>query len=280
MPTTPLNFVAYIDEAGEHGDQFGNGSSKFLTMGAAIVPEDQPDIATELFQRARQTADRRNAFKRFSSRKTRDSDRFILTGLFPQFDIKLVQIGFYKPSLGNNWFRKSFQTEYNFLIKFTLERVSWAVRDAVQATRREPGTCKLVFSESDMQSYDHILEYLSKLKAGRGNYNCSVNWEFVGDLEQAITVSPHEDETGTHLGDIAASAFHRAIETKKFGMTDDRFQRRLHPCLYKRNGTIYGLKLFPPDAISALRRQGELELLQLLNLPPIRTSHSSRDTRG
>jgi hypothetical protein len=66
-----------------------------------------------------------------------------------------------------------------------------------------------------------------------------------------------------HFGDIVASAFHRAIDPKKHGMTDDRFARNLIPTIYSRSGRPYGLKIFPPAAIDKLQKIGQLGFLKM-----------------
>lgn len=95
-----------------------------------------------------------------------------------------------------------------------------------------------------MYPYEKMASYMEKLR--KGGHNCSAEWAFIDpDLE----VMPHADEHPIHLADYAASALHMACELKQHHMTDDRFQRNLHPVLYKRQAhgknKVYGLKFFP-----------------------------------
>ena len=96
-------------------------------------------------------------------------------------------------------------------------------------------------------------------KRGLGRYNTRVNWENVGNLTQ----SPHQDETGTHLADIAASAFHRAIEPKEHGMTDERFFNNIFRRVYRgHKNKPHGLKIWPNEAIEPAKRDGRLLFLE------------------
>jgi hypothetical protein len=254
-------FDAFFDEAGEHGDLFGNGSSRWIVMGAVILPRAYPGLIDDFFREAHNLAERRNQFKKFSHRRLRDVDRHVLTKLFPDFPITTVQVGFYKPSLGANWMRKNFIREYNYLIKFTLERISWAVRDLCNASRLREATCTVTFSQGEMHSYEDVSAYLRRLRQGHGRYNCSAEWCFI---DPKVHLLPHADETETHLADITASALHRALEPKQADITDDRFERNLARTLYRRNRSVYGLKLFPSNAVQQMRQNGQLEFLKLL----------------
>jgi hypothetical protein len=109
--------------------------------------------------------------------------------------------------------------------------------------------------------YEELCDYLNRLKGGRERYNCSIEWDYI---HPTILHTKHKNEAAIHLADIAASAFHKAIEPKLHGMTDDRYARNLFPGLYRRNGRCYGLKLFPPRAIEEMRRAGALSFLKLM----------------
>lgn len=134
--------------------------------------------------------------------------------------------------------------EYNYLFKMVLERVSWFARDLYQNQPGQDRNVKLTLSEQKMYPYEEMATYMEKLR--KGGHNCSAEWAFINpDLE----VAPHVDEHPIHLADYAASALHMACEPKQHQMTDDRFQRNLHPILYKRRvrgeNRMYGLKFFP-----------------------------------
>lgn len=113
-----------------------------------------------------------------------------------------------------------------------------------------------------MYSYDDFLTYLNKLRSEK-NHNCRIEWEYLHISDQ-IEAIPHADETAIHIADIAASAFHRAIEPKDHGMVDERFEINLAPALYRRHGKLYGIKLFPTQQIEEMKASGRLNFLKII----------------
>ena len=171
-------------------------------------------------------------------------------------------VALHKPSMAGSHIRSNAQKEYQFLVKWALERVSWIARRSAKARGGKPeeNCCQLIFSEQKSYSYAELCDYLNKLQRGKERYNCSIEWDY---LHTEVGYERHRNEQPIHFGDIVASAFHRAIEPKIHDMTDDRFARNLIPTVYNRNGKYYGLKLFPPAAINGMKEKGELGFLKL-----------------
>lgn len=260
MPDPRL--VAYIDEAGDSGNKYGVGSSQFLAVGAVVMAVADEAAILDLFPEARRERGHLRTFRKFC--ENNEKDNFVLTKLLAQKPVRIINIALHKPSLAGTHIRSNPQREYHYLVKYALERISWLARDAAKLNGGPPdeNLCQLVFSQQKAYPYDDLCDYLNRLKGGRERYNCSIEWAFI---HPTILHTKHKNETAIHLADIAASAFHKALEPKQHGMTDDRFSRNLFPCLYRRNRRCYGLKLFPPRAIDEMRRVGELGFLRLVD---------------
>lgn len=248
-------FVAFVDEAGCSGNRFGKGSSEFLAMAAIVCRRSNLDQTLDVFDDARAKRDMQDKkFKKFS--KSSDKDNFVLTSLLAAKPVRFVFVAFHKPSLQGTSIRENHGNEYNYLTKFVIERISWTVRDA----KHQGGNkiCDVVMSEQKMYPMENLEMYFEKLKQGKGRYNTRANWEHIGTFSQM----PHNDETETHLADIAASAFHRAIEPKEYGMTDERFFNNLFRLVYRgREDRPHGLKIWPNEVIEPAKKEGRLLFL-------------------
>lgn len=243
--------VCFIDEAGCSGDQYGKGSSQFLVVAGVVMARKDLGLVDKFFEECRQEKGVSKTFSKFS--KCGDRDKFLLTRRMGQFPIRIVQIAVHKPSMDGSYTRKNHNKEYQYLCKLLVERVSWIARDSAKNHPHENNQCQLIFSEQTMYPYEDIQVYFSKLRNGKRIYNNSAAWEHI---EEYILSTPHQNEMAIHLADIAASALHMAIEPKTHGMTDDRFQRNLHPTIYRKNNKFYGLKVYPMAQLVPLIEQG------------------------
>jgi hypothetical protein len=170
--SSDCSYVAYIDESGELGTAFDRGSSEFLVMGAAIVPAWLPNIAADYFGHAHDINPKQIApFPKFQ--KCGEKNKHVLTTLFPHYPIATVHVGIFKPALMSSYVGNNKNRLYAYLIKLTIERISWFIRD--QAHPRDPNSCRcfLVFSENEALPYGSIRDYLFKLRHGGGNLQLS-----------------------------------------------------------------------------------------------------------
>jgi len=260
MTITP-RLVAYIDEAGCSGDRYGTGSSQFLAIGAIVMAtEDESEILRCVFDGARTARTHERTFKKFSS--CGEKDNFVLTNLLGKQKVRIAQVAVHKPSMDGSWLRANHQNEYQYLMKFALERISWIARDAARGRDGDEHKCRIVFSEQSMYPYEDLEFYLRSLKSNH-THNCRIEWKFL-HISSPLERTPHVNETSIHLADIAASAFHKAIEPKEHGMLDDRFQMNLSPALYRKHGKLYGIKLFPTKEIEQLKSSGHFQFLKLI----------------
>ncbi|MBG0800838.1 DUF3800 domain-containing protein [Methylocystis sp. H4A] len=252
-------FVAYIDEAGCSGDKYGGGSSHFLAIGAIVFPIQGERDVLAVFDEARSERGHERKFKKFS--ETKEKDNFVLTKVLSTKKALITQVALHKPSMAGTFLRANHKEEYQYLVKFVLERVSWIAKAAARGGSSDTNKVKLVFSNQDMYPYDELASYLTKLQKGQARYNCSVNWDFV---HEEFTSQRHQNETGIHLADIIASSLHMAIEPKQHGITDDRFQRNLLPMIFRSYGKPAGLKLFPTREISQMKANGDFGFMRFI----------------
>jgi hypothetical protein len=82
--------VAYLDEAGDAGDKYGQGSSQFLAFGCAVTAISEVDALLKLFNEARAERGHSKTFKKFSSNN--DKDNFVLTKLLASKPIRTVMV--------------------------------------------------------------------------------------------------------------------------------------------------------------------------------------------
>ena len=227
-------------------------------MGALVVRRCNLDNVVAVFHEAREERSKGNKpFRKFA--KAPEKDNFVLTKHLGRKPIRTAFIGFHKPSLVGTHIRASHGSEYNYLTKFMLERISWIVRDASSAGGDHKA--EVVFSHQDMYSVTELHSYIAKLQRGKGRYNTRANWEHLGDF----TSESHVDEGRMHLADLVASSFHRAIEPKQHGMTDERYFRHLLARLYRgRDAKPFGLKLWPESAVTDARACGGMAFFDTL----------------
>ena len=257
MSTEPPKYVAYIDESGCSGDKYGNGSSHFLAIGAIVFAVSDEARILSLFDKAREERCHTRKFQKFSNNK--EKDNFVLTRLIGREPVRIAQVALHKPSMAGTYIRSNHQEEYQYLVKFAIERISWIARDAA---RGENHKVKLIFSEQKMYPYEELASYLNKLKDGRGRFNCSAEWQFI---HEEFTSDKHADETGLHLADLVASSLHMAVEPKQHDMIDDRFERNLIPVIYRKHGRAFGFKMFPPREIGQMKNQGHYAFTKLIS---------------
>lgn len=249
--------MAFIDEAGDAGNKYGKGSSEFLVMGCVVVAAADLNHAIKVFEETKAERGHNRQIRKFS--ECGDKEKFVLTKLLAQKKVRIIQVALHKPSMEGSFVRSNPRQEYNYLVKWTVERVSWLARDAARGGPPLYNQCQLHFSEQRVYPYSELCDYLNKIQKGQERYNCSAVWDYIN--EDAI-YSRHKNETPIHLADTVASAFHHALEPKQHGMTDERFQANLLPALYRRSGKVQGLKLYPPKAFEQMRRAGRFAFLR------------------
>lgn len=91
-------------------------------------------------------------------------------------------------------------------------------------------------------SYEEIRTYLDVLK---GMSDVGIDWSVV-KREQVVSI-PHDQRRGLQMVDAIASSYFQALNPNRFGDTEDRYARIIHPLVFAPFGKYrsYGLKFFP-----------------------------------
>jgi hypothetical protein len=191
MAGHPPRLIAYIDEAGDSGNKYGGGSSEFLAIGSAVTAIAEVDSVLKIFSEARGERQHSKTFKKFSSNN--EKDNFVLTKMLESKPVRTVMVAIHKPSMVDSHIRSHPQKEYQFLVKWALERVSWIARDsaATKGGKPEENRCKLIFSEQKTYPYEDLCAYLNKLRRGGDRFNCAIEWEY---LHPDIGCERHRNE--------------------------------------------------------------------------------------
>lgn len=264
------SYWAFIDESGELGFRFERGSTEFLVMGAVIIPCWFKDAAPMFFEHAKALAKLPTLkdgvprpMPKFGDAQERC--RHYLSSLIPLYPFATVHVAAHKPTIAQTHMASNNDDLYAYLIKLTVERISWFVRD--QNHVLDPGNkrCKLIFSENEALSYESIQSYLNLLRRGRGKYNCRIDWRYVSETD--FDVHPHSAESELHIADVASGAMFSALDCSKktlHKIRDDRFIRNMRDAICRTERQRYGLKIFPSEAIDPLTEQGVLDFMKLM----------------
>jgi hypothetical protein len=207
--------------------------------------------------------------------KCGDRAKLTLTSLLYLYPIWTVHVAGHKPSLSNTSLVLNTNSLYAYLIKFTLERISWFVRDQYHC--HDPGDCRchLVFSKNEALPYEDIKAYFRKLRNGGGTYNCRIDWKHISDDFETLE---HRPDSELHIADIAAGALYHAIDPtkKKYAITDDRPIRNLRHSICRNERQVYGLKLFPSKVPEILQGRDNLDFYNaIINRPPALDPHQN-----
>lgn len=71
-----------------------------------------------------------------------------------------------------------------------------------------------------------------------------------------IEARGHAERRGLQIVDAVASGYWYGLNRNRYGHTEDRYARILHPLAYRRNGRCrsYGVKFFPPEVEALMKK--------------------------
>ena len=139
---------------------------------------------------------------------------------------------------------------YFYLVRFLLERVSWACRDSRSIKQKHigDGTARITFSLRDDLSYDDLQSYFERLQ----QMDTSIDWNIIKPHQ--FRVMRNGRHPGLQLADAVASALYCCDHHYKQNLTHE-WAKMLKPAIYSRNPPYgpanfrsYGVKIFPPAA--------------------------------
>lgn len=261
----PYGYVAYIDEAGDHGTKLiGNadrsGVSEWFTMGAVVVSAE-----TE----RKVGAWKRDMLLRFGRTQRRDLhfrdlnhlQRTVVCEHLASQPARLFVVMSHKqnmqqyrnarPRYDRDWF-------YRWMTRILLERVTHFCQRRTQLEPRDAKTLKLVFSRNGWLDYERTKDYLRKL---REQSRLGTMFQKVGDLKWDVIdldhfhAVDHKNEAGVQFADTVASAFFCAVSTANArGQCDPKYAGFLKPRMFS---ALHGQYLgFGVKAMPALQTMG------------------------
>lgn len=240
-------FIAYIDESGSEGGDYGKGASEWFGLSAIVTRQDKMHTLNERIAAFKAEYKRAPDWSfKFTSLDPKRKIR--ISQALAEMPVRITSILVHKPSLTNEALRKDHNRLYFYYGKFLIERISWICRD-VKLLPDSDRRCEIVFSKRSKFPYDEFAEYVRRLP--ETDVKSRASWEYIdANLVHAI---PHHESEGCMFADVAASALTLAVEATEFNITDNRPQIILLSRYYAPANVYKGnsIKLFPYEAESA-----------------------------
>jgi hypothetical protein len=239
-PRTSHGFIAYIDEAGDDGlGKFRSvgspGQSLWLCLSATIVAAENdrhiPIWRDEMLDAMPKRKQRHIHFDDFGHEQ-----RVMCCKILSEKPIGIISILSNKTTISEEKDIKTFSKKnhlYKYLLRYVSERVSEYCKRKCLATQSVPRKAKIVFSRRGGMDYTDFQEYMFKLRAlqkERASWH-QVHWDYI-DID-SIDIQDHTKLAGLQLADIAASAFHKAVEPNYYGIIEPRYAEELRDRVIK-----------------------------------------------
>jgi hypothetical protein len=248
----PASFVVYIDESGDEGFSFGNGSSEWFVLSAVVTLKSEDLQTVKLVDRVRRRLGRPE-HKPLHFRDLRHEHRLPLIAEISRASLRVVTLLVHKPSISEPESFRQGSRLYFHTVHDLLERVCLLCRDA--RPREGDGTADVVFSNRSGMSYEDLIESIR-----------TVRFEGTPIRHDQICAHTAGRRTGLQIADAVASGFFKAVERTEYGHTEDRYARMLGTVLYRKGETCqgYGLKLWPQPTERSLAEEGLSWVRELL----------------
>lgn len=251
-----MEFVAYIDEAGDDGfsmlsSGLPTGQSQWLVLGAYLVTSEQD----------RQLPQWRNAilnnFPRRQSQilhfnELKHEQKVVVSSLIANLPGEIAITISNKATLPGSRFAQTFSRKgylYNYLVRWLLERLTAHCRRCAGANA--PCSLRVVFSKRKGMNYQAMRDYLVLMRDERELLPPvrSIDWSVL-DID-AVEVENHSKRAGLQLADCATSAFFAGLEPNGYGFTEPRYGVSLRQRLLQQNGEVLNCGLTPVPSLGA-----------------------------
>lgn len=250
------NFVAYIDESGDEGVKYNEGSPEWFVLGAAIFAKTGEGQTIKIVDDVRNAinavqTDPRNLIKPrepLHFRKLRHEQKKLYVERISQAKLQTIVVGIHKPSMVKMDELRQGTKLYFYSTRLLLERIGRLVH------RYRPGQCltELCFSNRGGMNYTYLAAYLNSLHEDKlgGDFGCRPG-VFSKDL---VTSYSAGKRVGLQVSDAVASSYYFALQKNSFGHTEDSYVKILAPKAYRSNGTAWkhGVKIMPKEAENSL----------------------------
>ena len=249
---SPATFVAYIDEAGDEGFKFGQGSSEWFVLGAVILrrASEMPEI--KLIDDVRARLNRgRAADRQFPAKKAlhfRDLQHDVCkyyANRIAQADLTSVVILIKK----RDWIRDSHTSAdrkkagamlYGGASVVLADAISSHCLSAYNSSEGGDGSVDLVFSSRSSLNYEDLSGFINFVVTNPEN--ADHRGRATADIIRAsqIRAVMHSKSMGLQIADAVTSSYFKAVEKSADGFTEDAYVRLLLPCAYRSGGELFG----------------------------------------
>jgi hypothetical protein len=239
----PCSFVVYIDESGDEGFSFENGSSEWFVLSAVVTLKSEDLQTVKLVDRVRQRLGRPE-HKPLHFRDLRHEHRLPLIEEISRASLRVVTLLVHKPSVVEPEIFRQNSHLYFQATQDLLERVGQLCQGA--RPRVGDGTAEVVFSNRSGMSYENLIQ---SLRTSR--------FEETPIRHDQVYACTAGRRMGLQIADAVASGFFKAVEPTEYGYTEDRYARMLGTVLYRKEEVCqgYGLKLGLRPAERALAEE-------------------------
>jgi len=207
------SFVIYIDESGDEGFRFKDGSSEWFVLSAVITRKTEDLEVVKLVDRVRATL-RKDPQYELHFRDLRHEQRLAYINEISQAHLRVVSILMHKPSI---YEQEVFQQRYRlyfYAVRYLLERASWYCRDHPYDQDVHDGSAEIIFSNRAGMSYDELRQYLNLLKtqSAIGAKDIRIEWSVV--KAEQIKAYPARARMGLQIADAVASSFYFSVQPR------------------------------------------------------------------
>ena len=258
---TKPTFVVYIDESGDEGFRFHHGSSEWFVL-AAVITRKETDLDTvKLVDAVRRKLGKPDK-KPLHFRDLKHEQRLPFIDEIARADLRTIIVLVHKPTLNEP---EKFQERYRlyfYSVRYLFERISWYCRDHKTRHDSGDGSAEIIFSNRSGMSYDELKQYIRLLKNQIGFFDVRIEQSII--REDMITAYSPGRRMGLQIADAVASGFFYAVQSTRYGFTEDRYVKMLKPIIYHRRGRHlgYGLKLWPREVEGMVKSEGNLEWIR------------------
>lgn len=245
-------FVAYVDEAGDEGLKFGQGSSEWFVLGAAILrrASEMPEIrlvddVRARLNRGRKPENQHPAKKALHFRDLQHEVRKFYAARIAQADLATAVVLIKKRDLLPHYQTPAKQRDLRqnlyYLATFMLmETVSHYCTESYKPGDTGDGSVDLVFSSRSTMDYDLLRGLIGMVLADPPNfsYRGKAGTDIIRPAQvQAIM---HSKSMGLQIADAITSGYFYAVEASADGFTEDAYVRLLLPRACRHGGQVFG----------------------------------------
>jgi hypothetical protein len=257
--TASKGYICYIDESGDEGFKFGEGSSDWFVLAAVVCRRRDDGSLSALVDEIKKEIAWPPA-KQLHWKKLHHMEKKFYAARLLELNLRFVCVAVYKPQLIE---RENFQVRYRlyyYTTRYLLERVTWLIRQAQKHQAEGDGKVGMAFSNRAGMSYKELRGYLDKLKKkSETGQDVRIEWDHLGIAD--VKAVPPGRLPGLQIADAVAGIFYNALETSKTKGQATEYAEIIIPKLftYKGKNLGYGFKVLPREAVAVLQNKPELE---------------------